>query len=147
MRQMQTVLAVAGKVGQEKMRLFQDDWGEPLNLRPDTVVCAPEMEIAMRDALLPGVAGTVRPELDFVKQIIVTPWVDLDATDWYMLCTTEEVNPLIFQLRQAPQYVAKDNPNTSDLVFMSNMFYYGADDRFVVGFGDPRTAIKIKDAG
>jgi len=139
-------IRAAVAAAQEKMRLFQDDWGYPLNMQPDTIVCAPEMEIAIKDALLPGVAGTVRPELAFVKDIIVTPWIDLDATDWYMLCTTEEVNPLIFQLRQSPQFTALDNPNTSDSVFFNNMLYYGVDDRFAVGFGDPRTAIKLKDA-
>jgi len=131
---------------QEAMRLFQNDWGQPMNLQPDTVVCGPEMELAIKEALLPGVAGTVRPELAFVKDVVVTPWVDLDATDWYMLCTSEEVNPLIFQLREAPKFEAKDNAATSDAVFFTNMFYYGVDDRFVVGFGDPRTAIKLKDA-
>ena len=31
-------------------------------------------------------------------------------------------------------------------VFHRNTFYYGVDDRFAVGYGDPRTAIKIVDS-
>jgi len=129
---------------QEKMRLFQDDWGKPMNLTPDTIVCAPEMEIAIKSALLAGVAGTVRPEVAFVKDIIVSPWIDLDATDWYMLCTTGSVKPLIFVLRKAPEFVALDNPK-GDHVFKNKTFLYGVDTRFQVGFGDPRTAVKLKD--
>lgn len=129
----------------EKMKMFEDDWGEPLGLVPDTIVCAPEMEIAIKSALIPGVAGTTRPEMEYVKKIIVTPWDDLDATDWYVLCTTGEVKPLIFQLRQAPTFESLDDPKSS-WVFMNKTFVYGVDCRFEVGFGDPRTAVKLKDA-
>ena len=60
-----------------------------------------------------------------------------------MLCTKAvEVKPLIFQLRKDVQFVALDQPDDQN-VFMQNEFYYGVDDRFAVGYGDPRTAIKI----
>jgi phage major head subunit gpT-like protein len=127
------------------MRNFQDDQGNPMNLMPDTVVCGPEMEILIKEALLPGVAGTRRPEMDYVKTIVVSPWIDLDQTDWYCLCTSEEVKPVILQNRQAPEFVSLDDPK-GERAFIKRQFLYGVDARFVTGFGDPRTAIKLKDA-
>ena len=127
------------------MRNFKDDQGNPMNLMPDTLVCGPEMEILIKEALLPGVAGTRRPEMDYVKTIVVSPWIDLDQTDWYLLCTSEEVKPVILQDRQAPEFVSLDDPK-GERAFMQKEFLYGVDARFVVGFGDPRTAIKVKDS-
>jgi phage major head subunit gpT-like protein len=60
-----------------------------------------------------------------------------------MLCTKGiEVKPLIFQLRKDVEFVSMDKPDDTN-VFMQNEFYYGVDDRFVAGYGDPRTAIKF----
>jgi len=130
----------------EKMATYQDDWGKPLGLEPDTIVCAPEMVIAIKDALwVPGVAGTKRPEADFVKEIVKSPWINADATDWYVLCTTEEIKPIIFQDRQKPEVTSLDKPDDQDN-FMKKTIYYGIDARFTVGYGDPRTAVKIVDA-
>ena len=126
----------------EQMRLFQDDWGKVLNIIPDTVVCSPKMEIPIKNALLPDVANTKRPEMVFVKNIVVSPWMDADTDDWFVLCTMAEVKPLIFQLRKAPEFVALDNPK-SDHVFKQGTFLYGVDTRFEVGFGDPRTAVLL----
>lgn len=130
------------KAAVQQMRLFQDDWGKPMNLVPDCVVCAPAMEIAMKDALLPGVAGTTRPETAYVKSIIVSPFIDADTDDWFVLCTTAEVKPIIFQIRQNPTFESLDDPKSS-WVFMNKTFVYGVDARFEVGFGDPRTAVLI----
>lgn len=139
-------IRAAVAAAQEKMRLFQDDWGKPMNLVPDTILCGPEMELALREAIFtPAVSQTIRPETMFVKRIIVSPWIDSDATDWYMLCTTEEIRPLVMILRKNPEFAAVTNPNDSG-VFMDKTFYYGVDCRFAVGFGDPRTAVKLVDA-
>jgi len=130
----------------DKMATFQDDWGKPLGLIPDTIVCAPKMAIAIKDALwVPGVAGTKRPEADFVKEIVVSPWIDSDTADWFVLCTTEEIKPIIFQERQKPEATSLDKPDDQDN-FMKKTMYYGIDARFTVGYADPRTAVKIVDA-
>jgi len=129
----------------EAMAGFQDDWGEPLNLIPDTIVCSPYMYMPIKQALwVPGVAGTVRPEMDLIKNIISSPWINASKYDWYVLCTTEELKPIILQDRQAPQFASLDLPTNQD-AFMAKTFYYGVDARFVVGYGDPRTAIMMND--
>ena len=124
------------------MRAFKDDWGEPLNLIPDTVVCAPERLTQIQNALLPAYPGLTRPEMAYVKSIICSPYIDADTDDWFMLCTTDAVKPLIFQNRKKPEFIALDDPK-SDHVFKNRTFLYGVDDRFAVGYGDPRTAILL----
>ena len=127
------------------MRRFEDDRGRPMNLVPDTIVCAPEKEILIREALQPGIAGVVRPETAWVKDIIVSPYLTEGATaghDWYMLCTKRVMKPIIYQLRKNPEFVSMQKPDDYP-VFMRRAFLYGVDDRFGVGFGDPRYAVKL----
>ena len=130
-----------------QMQNFTDDQGVKMGLMPDTILAAPAMAMLIKEALLPAVAGTVRPERGVFDpaKIYSTPWIDADVLDWYVLCTAAEIKPLIFQLRKAPEFVALDDPKSSH-VFKNRTFLYGVDDRFVVGYGDPRTAIKIVDA-
>ena len=54
---------------------------------------------------------------------------------WYLLDVTRPLKPLVYQERKKAQFVAKTDPNTSDKVFMSKKFIYGADARCNVGFG------------
>jgi len=127
------------------MQGFKDDQGIVMGLMPDTIVCSPTMLIPIRQALVPAVAGTLRPEAGVVtpERIFPTPWIDATATTWYVLCTKSiEVKPLIFQLRKNVEFVSMDKPDDAN-VFMQNEFYYGVDDRFATGFGDPRTAIQM----
>jgi len=128
--------------GAVAMAGFQDDWGEVLGLMPDTIVCSPLMAMLIRTALSPGVSGVVRPEAELIKQIVANPWIDADTDDWYLLCTKEMVNPVIFQIRKEPEFVALDDPKSSH-VFLNKTFIYGVDDRFAVGYGDPRTAVQL----
>lgn len=141
-------IRAAIKAGVARMRKFQDDRGVPMNLVPDTIVCSADMEMLIREALLPAVAGTQRPEAGMfpqANQIISTPWIDNDELDWYLLCTKAELKPIILQDRKKPELVAADDPKT-EAAFMKNIFYYGVDDRFNVGYADPRTAIMVVDA-
>ena len=143
----ETEVRAAMSAAIQAMAAFQDDWGEPLNLQPDTIVCSPAMKLLIVQALKPGVSGVVRPEAEVFSpdRVIASPWIDADTDNWYVLCTTEELKPLLLQDRQAPQFTSLDKVTDQD-AFMSKIFYYGVDARFVTGFGDPRTAIKIVDA-
>ncbi|MDD4985110.1 MAG: Mu-like prophage major head subunit gpT family protein [Dehalococcoidales bacterium] len=125
-----------------QMASFCDDWGKKMNLVPDTIVCSPAMYMLIKEALKSDYSGQARTEAEFVKKIISSPWIDADTDDWFVLCTTEEVKPLIFQNRQNPEFNQVDNPSDSH-VFLNKTFLYGIDARFERGFGDPRTAILI----
>lgn len=56
------------------------------------------------------------------------------GTPWFLLCTNRALKPLIFQERKKPQFVARDNPDDSN-VFTNKEFQYGTDSRCAVGFG------------
>lgn len=129
------------------MQAFTDDHGVPMGLKPDMIICSPTMLIPMLNALLPGVAGTKRPEAGLFdpSRIYAAAQIDADVLDWYILCTSAEIKPLILQVRKEPEFVALDDPK-SEHVFKNKTFLYGVDDRFVVGYGDPRTAIKVVDS-
>ena len=53
---------------------------------------------------------------------------------WFLMCTSRVLKPIIYQLRQDWDFVAKDNPNDEN-VFTKKKFLYGADARANVGFG------------
>ncbi len=129
------------------MKAYKNDKGVKMNLTPDTIVCSPKMELAIKNALLPAVAGTVRPEAVYFPndRIIGSTWIDADDDDFYVMCTRAEVKPVILQMRKEPEFDALDDPK-SEHVFMNKTFLYGVDTRFVPGFGDPRTCIKFIDS-
>jgi phage major head subunit gpT-like protein len=124
---------------------YKDDNGVAMNLVPDTIVCSPAMYMVIKEAIRGDYAGAQRSEAEFVKEIIPSPYIDADSLDWYYLCTTAEVKPIILQNRKDPEFIPLDDPKDSH-VFMNKQFLYGVDARFEVGYGDPRTAIKVVDA-
>lgn len=56
-----------------------------------------------------------------------TPWILMDLSRTYM-------RPFIYQVRKAPQFVAKSRPD-DDNVFLDKKFVYGADARYNAGYG------------
>jgi phage major head subunit gpT-like protein len=69
-----------------------------------------------------------------------TTVANLDASGgaspyWYLLDVNHPLRPFIFQERKKPEFEAKTNPATSDIVFTSNEFQYGVYARHNVGFG------------
>jgi len=56
------------------------------------------------------------------------------GTPWYLLDVTRAIKPFIFQNREKPMFVAKDDPE-DDRVFMNKEFVYGADCRCNAGYG------------
>jgi phage major head subunit gpT-like protein len=128
-----------------RMRGFCDNRGEFLDLVPDTIICSPVMEIAVRNALLPSVVGAARPEAELIKNIIVSPWLTSGATaghDYILACTSNELKPMLFQIRKAPEFVAMDKPD-SEKVFMQRLIHYGIDGRWAAALLEPRCAIKV----
>ena len=125
------------------MRRYCDDRGRPMNLVPDCIVCPPDMELLIKNALLPGVAGTARPELAYAGNIISSPHL-ANTVDWYMFCTARPIRPVFFQDRKAAEFTALDQP-TSEEAWKRRRLLYGVDARYAVGWGDPRYGIKLDD--
>lgn len=55
-------------------------------------------------------------------------------TPWFLLCTKRSIKPLLFQDRKKFEFVAKDDPRTSDDVFNRNQFRYGTYGRGAAGY-------------
>lgn len=65
---------------------------------------------------------------------------------WFLLDTTRALKPFIFQKRRAFDFVAKQDPKTSDRVFEHNEYVYGSEGRCNVGFGFWQMAYGSKEA-
>jgi len=66
--------------------------------------------------------------------LIVSPKLT-SATAWFILVDFMGLRPLIYQQRKEPEFVAKEDPTSSDHVFMRKEFLYGADSRDNAGYG------------
>jgi phage major head subunit gpT-like protein len=66
------------------------------------------------------------------------------STPWYLLDTTQVMKPLIYQSRVKPQFASRDNPETSDHVFMKDQLLYGTRARGTSGYGLWQTAFGSK---
>jgi phage major head subunit gpT-like protein len=56
------------------------------------------------------------------------------GTPWFLFDDSRALKPIIFQEREKPNFVAKDNPDDEN-VFRRKEFLYGVDARYNVGFG------------
>jgi phage major head subunit gpT-like protein len=54
---------------------------------------------------------------------------------WFLLDTSRALKPFIYQTRKKFDFVAKQDPRTSDHVFMANEYVYGVDGRSNGGYG------------
>lgn len=67
------------------------------------------------------------------------------GTPWFLLSTTRPLKPLIYQERQAFQFVSLDKPDDPN-VFMKKELLYGVDGRANVGYGFWQMAVGSKSA-
>lgn len=78
---------------------------------------------------------TDHPVLDAEgKEAVVSNSGGGSGASWFLIDDSRALKPLIWQVRQRPQFVAKDNL-TDDNVFDKKEFIYGVDSRDAVGFG------------
>jgi phage major head subunit gpT-like protein len=65
---------------------------------------------------------------------------------WFLLDTTKIIKPIVFQNRQAFDFVSLTDMSRSDHVFMRNEYLFGTDGRCNVGYGLWQTAYGSKQA-
>ena len=119
------------------MEKFKDDKGEPFiegGIDPATQVIAtipPALRQVFEDLNNPGPGSTV------AKTTIpyeVDPRLG-DANDWYIDFVGYPIKPFLKLNRKETQFVALDDPNASETVFMRKKFYYGVEGRGEIEFG------------
>lgn len=111
-----------------------DENKKSLKLVPNLLVVAPGEEANARKILLADqIDGTTNVYKDTAELLVVPELAGAD-TQWYLLCTTRPLKPLIFQQRKPPHFIAMTN-ETDTSVFMNKQFLYGVDGRANAGYG------------
>lgn len=116
-------------------RKFKDDRGEPFvqnmgNL--DVIATIPPDLEKVFDELNNPALGSTTPKTPIVYE--VDPRLT-DVNDWYLDYVGFPVKPFVYQQRKAVNFVALDDPNVSETVFMRKKFYYGVEGRYNIGYG------------
>lgn len=125
------------------MQRFTSDRGKVMGLNGDTIVCAPELEAIMIEAVTApsiitnGEGTTVNPISRWIKRVISSPELS-DANDWYLLATEFPLRPFIFQTRKAPVSVLDDTQEKRN-----RKLEYSVEMRGNAGYGFFQMACKV----
>jgi phage major head subunit gpT-like protein len=126
------------------MANFKGDNGEAMGIMPNLLVVPPQLQYEAKTILhadyfasptIGGMTGQVGAAQNVLKgsaELLIVPELANQATTWYLFDTTKPIKPLIFQQRQAPQFVYRNQP-TDDNVFWNKEFIFGVDARGVGG--------------
>ena len=117
------------------MAAYTGEDGESLGVMPNLLVVPPQLkkealDIVQAERLASGATNTLKNWVD----VLVVPELSNQATTWYLMDTTKGINPLVFQLRQAPkmtQMTQMTDPN----VFNEDKFLWGVKARGKEGYG------------
>jgi len=147
----QTDLAEA----REAMRLFEDDRGRPLNLVPNAIMCHPNLEQPIWQALNVNQAGNqdrnvIPAGTNGVLQgagysVIVNPYLT-DTNDWYTFhIGGPSMRPFVWQVEKQPVLESDTNPTSRENI-LKRKFLYSVYGRYNVGVTDPRLGVKITNS-
>jgi phage major head subunit gpT-like protein len=113
---------------------YKDDKGNSLNIIPNLLVVPPQLEGVALKILK---AETINNETNIYKdsaELLVVPQLSENPTQWFLMCTTKSVKPIIYQQRKKAELVSKDKTD-DDNVFFQKQFIYGVDCRDNAGYG------------
>jgi phage major head subunit gpT-like protein len=117
------------------MQSLTDEHGKSLRITPNLLVVPPQLEDKGKEILLKERLANGEDNIYYKSaELLAAPELAAYPTYWFLLDTTKPIKPLIFQQRQKPNFVAKDNPE-DDNVFMKKEFLYGIDARHNAGYG------------
>jgi len=109
----------------------------------DTIVCPPELEATMLEAVTAtsivtnGQGTNFNPVSAWIKRVIALPEL-ADTNDWYGLATGYPIKPLIFQERQGVRLQLDDTE-----LKRNKRAIFQADMRGNAGYGLPHMAVKV----
>ena len=117
---------------------FTSNTGRHLRIKLDTIVCPVEIYGLVMEAVT-EVQGATSKNVSstIIKNVIPLPGQS-DTTDWYGLCTSNSLKPVILQTRKEPK------PEIDDTQVKRNRKYvFGADGRSNAGYGFPQLAVQM----
>ena len=129
------------------MASYVGEDGQPLEVRPTHILVPPQLEITAKQIVSSAtysarVSGegadniAVDNPLRGVVDVIVSKRLAGAPTVWYPMDLSKAIKPVIRQLRQAPNFVSRDNPQDPK-VFDLKKFTYGVDLRDAYGVSLP----------
>lgn len=120
---------------------FQSDTGKVMGLQMDTIVCPPELEGLMTEAVAStmGVAGDniANPISRWIKRVIVLPNAT-DANDWYGFASGFPLRPFVYQDRKDVENVLDDTE-----VKRNRKLTFSAEMRGNAGYGFFQMGVKV----
>lgn len=120
---------------------------KPLGVRPNLLVVPPQLRstaltiINAENIVLTAGDGATSNINRGIVDVLVVPELAGQATTWYLLDTSRMIKPFVYQVRQAPQLVSRDQP-TDPNVFENREAKYGVYMRDNAGYGLPFLASK-----
>lgn len=122
------------------MKMQKDEEGRPLNVNPNVILVATNLEDDANTLMTVDKLEDGKPNpYKGTAEVVEAPWLEDNA--WYLLDTTKPVKPFVFQEREKPQMVSQTDL-TSDAVFNTGMFKFGAEARGAGGYGFWQLAFK-----
>lgn len=117
------------------MSAYTGEDGEPLGVQPNVLIVPPQLEDTANVIVTAefGASGASNVQKGQAR-VIVVPELANQATTWYVADDSNAIKGLVWQLREAPQFVSKVEP-TDDNVFFQKQFIWGVDARGVGGYG------------
>lgn len=125
---------------------FTSDSGRVLGLSFDTILCPPELESLMIQAvttpsvIVTGAGALTNPVSRWIKNVIAMPELT-DANDWYGITTSRSLKPFLFQERKMPVPVLDDGQEKKN-----RKLEFSAEMRGNAGYGFPHMAVKVVNA-
>lgn len=114
------------------MASYVGENGLPLNVQPNLLIVPPQLKYVALSLMnsttyaIPG--GTNTATIDNVLRgwadVLVVPELANAATTWYLADTSKAIKPFVFQERDAPEFVVRQNPDDPK-VFSDDVFTYG----------------------
>lgn len=123
---------------------IQGEDGRSLNVVGSLLIVPPQLEATGRQILLAETIAQAVGSNSSAQQtnvwkgtaeLLVNAYL-IDATRWYLLCTTRGIMPLVFQQRVAPEFTIMDRP-TDPNVFFDRQFILGVRARGNAGYSLP----------
>lgn len=116
------------------MMTIKGENNKSLKIVPDLLIVSPQNEAVAREILMANeISGTTNIFKGTAELLVVPELVD-NPDYWFLASTKRAIKPLVFQVRQKPNFVSMTN-DTDENVFYRKEYVYGVDARYNAGFG------------
>ena len=116
------------------MRKFKGTNGEPLNIKPTTLVVPMDLEWTAKELVYSSQIDTSNTKnvLQGALEVIVSPYIE-SPTSWYLLDCSGVMKPLILQERCKVELTSLGGE--SEEGFMRDLYLFGVRARYNAGYG------------